>query len=63
VGSVPGGRRGDGAAVAGSADGTGNGDAADRVAAAAGELYAADPQEFTDRRKALVTAARDAGDA
>jgi hypothetical protein len=33
------------------------------VAAAAAELYGADPQEFTDRRKALAAAARDAGDA
>jgi hypothetical protein len=54
VDSVPGGRRGDGASVAG---------AGDRVASAASELYGADPQEFTDRRKALATAARDAGDA
>ena len=33
------------------------------MAAAAAELYGADPQEFTDRRKALAAAARDAGDA
>ena len=33
------------------------------MAAAAGELYGADPQEFMDRRKALAAAARDAGDA
>jgi hypothetical protein len=50
VSGVPGGQRG--------GDQT-----ADRVAAATGELYAADPQEFTDRRKALAAAARDAGDA
>jgi hypothetical protein len=50
VSSVPGGRRG--------GDQT-----ADRVAAAAGELYGADPQEFMDRRKALAAEARDAGDA
>jgi hypothetical protein len=50
VSSVPGGRRG-------------NGETADRVAAAAGELYGADPQEFMDRRKALAGAAKDAGDA
>jgi hypothetical protein len=35
----------------------------DRVGAAAAELYAADPAEFTDRRKALAAAARAAGDA
>ena len=35
----------------------------DRVAAAADELYDADPGEFTDRRKALADAARAAGDA
>lgn len=35
----------------------------DRVAAAADELYGADPGEFTDRRKALADAARAAGDA
>jgi len=34
----------------------------DRVAAAADELYDADPGEFTDRRKALADAARAAGD-
>jgi hypothetical protein len=34
-----------------------------RVTAAVAELYGADPQEFTDRRKALATAARAAGDA
>jgi hypothetical protein len=33
------------------------------VATAAAELYGADPQEFTDRRKALAAAAKDAGDA
>jgi hypothetical protein len=43
--------------------GAGNGETADRVAAAAGELYGTDPQEFMDRRKALSTAAREAGDA
>jgi hypothetical protein len=35
----------------------------DRVGAAAAELYAADPAEFTDRRKALAAAARAASDA
>jgi hypothetical protein len=89
VGTVPGGRRGDGAAVAdarggrggggsansggavgsggggggGGSGGGGAGEGADRVAAAAGELYGADPREFTERRKALAAAARDAGDA
>jgi hypothetical protein len=38
------------------------GAAGDRVAAAAVELYGADPGEFTDRRKALADAARTAGD-
>jgi hypothetical protein len=38
------------------------GAAGDRVAAAADELYGADPGEFTDRRKALADAARTAGD-
>lgn len=33
------------------------------MATAAAELYGADPQEFTDRRKALAAAAKDAGDA
>jgi hypothetical protein len=33
----------------------------DRVAAAAAELYGADPEAFTERRKALAAAARDAG--
>lgn len=33
------------------------------MGAAAAELYGADPQEFTDRRKALAAAARDAGEA
>jgi hypothetical protein len=37
--------------------------AADLVTAAVAELYDADPQEFTDRRKALAAAARAAGDA
>lgn len=37
--------------------------ASDRVAAAAEELYGADPGEFTDRRKALADAARADGDA
>jgi hypothetical protein len=36
--------------------------ASDRVAAAADELYGADPGEFTDRRKALADAARADGD-
>jgi hypothetical protein len=39
------------------------GAAGDRVAAAADELYGADPGEFTDRRKALADAAKTAGDA
>ena len=34
----------------------------DRVTEAAGELYAADPGEFTQRRQELAAAARDAGD-
>jgi hypothetical protein len=34
----------------------------DRVAAAVAELYGADPDAFTERRKALVLAAREAGD-
>jgi len=38
-------------------------DRADLVAAAADELYGADPGEFTDRRKALAGDARTAGDA
>lgn len=38
-------------------------DAAGLVTAAVAELYDADPQEFTDRRKALAAAARAAGDA
>jgi hypothetical protein len=36
--------------------------ASDRVAAAVAELYGADPDAFTERRKALATAAREAGD-
>ena len=36
--------------------------APDRVAAAVAELYGADPDAFTERRKALATAAREAGD-
>ena len=35
---------------------------ADRVAAAAAELYGADPEAFTERRKALAEAAKTAGD-
>jgi hypothetical protein len=35
--------------------------ASDLVTTAAAELYGTDPQEFTDRRKALVSAARAAG--
>jgi Lon protease-like protein len=35
----------------------------DRVSTAVTELYGADPQEFTDRRKELAAAARAAGDA
>ena len=38
------------------------GAAGDRVAAAADELYGADPAEFTERRKALADAARAADD-
>jgi hypothetical protein len=34
----------------------------DRVAAAVAELYGVDPDAFTERRKALVAAAREAGD-
>ena len=34
----------------------------DRVAAAVAELYGVDPEAFTERRKALVVAAREAGD-
>jgi hypothetical protein len=34
----------------------------DRVAAAVADLYGADPDAFTERRKALVVAAREAGD-
>ena len=34
----------------------------DRVAGAVAELYGADPDAFTERRKALVAAAREAGD-
>jgi hypothetical protein len=34
----------------------------DRVAAAVAELYGADPDAFTERRKALVVAAREAGE-
>jgi hypothetical protein len=34
----------------------------DRVAAAVAELYGADPDAFTERRKALAAAAREAGD-
>jgi hypothetical protein len=46
------------------ADGAGPADAAgDLVAEAVAELYDSDPQEFTDRRKALAAAAREAGDA
>ena len=47
------------------ADGAGAdpGAGGDRVIAAVAELYGADPQEFTDRRKALAAAARTAGDA
>jgi hypothetical protein len=37
--------------------------ASDLVTTAAAELYDADPREFTDRRKALASAARAAGDA
>jgi hypothetical protein len=36
--------------------------ASDRVAAAVAELYGADPDAFTERRKALAGAAREAGD-
>jgi hypothetical protein len=53
-GGDPGDRRGDGRADPGGA--------ADRVDAAAAELYGADQEAFTDRRKALAAAARAAGD-
>jgi hypothetical protein len=36
--------------------------ASDRVAAAVAELYGADPDAFTERRKALAVAAREVGD-
>ena len=36
--------------------------ASDRVAAAVAELYGADPDAFTERRKALAATAREAGD-
>jgi hypothetical protein len=49
--------------VSSVAGGAGNGQTPDRVAAAAGELYGADPQEFLDRRTTLSAAARQAGDA
>jgi len=46
------------------ADGAGPGNAADGlVIEAAAELYGADPQDFTERRKALAAAAKTAGDA
>jgi hypothetical protein len=46
------------------ADGAGPDDpAGGLVAEAVAELYGADPQEFTDRRKALAAAAKSAGDA
>jgi hypothetical protein len=56
---------GDGPGAAGDNPGAGgdNAGAADLVTAAVAELYDADPQEFTDRRKALAAAARAAGDA
>jgi hypothetical protein len=63
VGSVPDGRRGDGTAGTNPSGATGNPAIADRVSAAAAELYGTDPQQFTDRRKALAAAARDAGEA
>jgi hypothetical protein len=63
VGSVPDGRSGDGTAGTDPSVATGNAGIADRVAAAAAELYGTDPQQFTDRRKALAAAARDAGEA
>jgi len=51
--------------TAGRDQGAAGGDqgAAGLVTAAVAELYDADPQEFTDRRKALAAAARAAGDA
>ncbi len=60
---MPDGRSGDGTAGTDPPVATGNPGIADRVAAAAAELYGTDPQQFTDRRKALTAAARDAGDA
>jgi hypothetical protein len=63
VGSVPDGRDGDGAAGTDPTGATGSRGTADRVAAAAAELYGTDPRQFTDRRKALAAAARDAGEA
>jgi hypothetical protein len=41
---------------------TGSRDGSDRVAEAIAELYAADPAEFTEQRKSLAAAAREAGD-
>ena len=58
MGSAPDDRRGDAAAGASSA-----GAPADLLSQALAELYGTDPQEFTDRRKALSAAAKDAGDA
>jgi hypothetical protein len=49
------GREADGAGPAKAADGV--------VTEAAAELYGADPQDFTERRKALAAAAKTAGDA
>jgi len=55
----------DNSGAAGEDQGAGSEDqgAAGLVTAAVAELYDADPQEFTDRRKALAAAARAAGDA
>ena len=58
MGSGPDDRR-DGEAPAGVTAGAGVGD---RVTAAVGELYGADPEGFTGRRGELAAAARDAGD-
>src|SRR5215472_9473802 len=59
------GAAGDNAGAAGNNPGVAGDDpgASDLVTAAVAELYDADPQEFTDRRKALAAAARAAGDA
>jgi hypothetical protein len=60
-GSGPGKRRGGDEHAETGGDAT-EADAADRVAAATAELYGADPEAFTDRRKALAAEAKTAGD-